>query len=89
MEALPEKYFNDAHLPDAIRIDHTEIMKKAPKMLRDKSRKTIVYCASRECENSSKAARIMEQLGYENILVYKEGKEDWIGAGLTLESGIK
>ena len=54
MEALPIKYFNEAHLPGAVQIDYTEVLEKAPSLLTNKSKKIVVYCASSDCENSTK-----------------------------------
>ena len=82
VEALPEKYFRDAHLPGAIRINHDEVTARAPTLLPDKAASVIVYCASAACQNSGKAARTLEDMGYVNVLVYEGGKEDWIGASL-------
>ena len=86
VEALPEKYFRDAHLPGAIRINHDEVAAKAPSLLPDKEASVIVYCASAACENSGKAAKALEEMGYANILVYKGGKDDWMEAGLPTQT---
>ena len=86
VEALPERYWREGHLPGAIRIDHTEVGEKAPSLLPDKGSKIVVYCASTECQNSSKAARIFESLGYTDVYEYAEGKQHWAEAGLPLVS---
>jgi rhodanese-related sulfurtransferase len=85
VEALPEKYWRDGHLPGAIQIDHTEIEGKAGELLPDKGTKIVVYCANTECQNSTKAARTLEALGYTDVYEYVEGKQDWVEAGLPLE----
>jgi rhodanese-related sulfurtransferase len=85
VEALPEKYWRDGHLPGAIQIDHTEVAEKAGDLLPDKGAKVVVYCASTECQNSTKAARTLEALGYTDVYEYVEGKKDWADAGLPLE----
>jgi rhodanese-related sulfurtransferase len=85
VEALPEKYWRDGHLPGAIQIDHTEVAEKAGKLLPDKGARVVVYCASTECQNSTKAARTLEALGYTDVYEYVEGKKDWAEAGLPLE----
>ena len=36
---------------------------------------------------SEQAARRLAALGYENVYDYEEGKQDWIEAGLSTESG--
>ena len=86
IEALPEKYWREAHLPGAIQIDYTEIGKKAEKLLPDKESKIVVYCASTECQNSTKASRNLESLGYKEVYEYVEGKQDWTEAGFPLVS---
>ena len=87
VETLGPRYYEDAHLPGAINIPHTEVERLAPEMLPDKSVAVVVYCSSMACQNSPQAARKLVALGYENVYDYAEGKQDWIGAGLPTESG--
>lgn len=86
VEALPEKYWREGHLPGAIQIDHTEVSGKAGAMLPDKGARIVVYCASTECRNSARAARTLESLGYTDVYEYAEGKQHWVEAGLPLVS---
>ena len=86
VETLGPKYYEDAHLPGAINIPHTEVDVLAPEMLPDKSAEVVVYCSNRACQNSPQAARRLDALGYENVYDYEEGKQDWIEAGLSTES---
>lgn len=85
VEALPEKYFNDAHLPGAVQINLGEVAAKAPVLLPDKGAKIVVYCANSACANSAKVAASLEKDGYSNISKYVDGKQDWIDAGLPTE----
>jgi rhodanese-related sulfurtransferase len=87
IETLGRKYYEDAHLPGAINIPHTEVDALAPEMLPDKSAQIVVYCSNRACQNSPQAARRLAALSYENVCDYEEGKQDWIQAGLSTESG--
>ena len=87
VETLGPKYYEDAHLPGAINIPHTEVDRLAPEMLPDKSTEVVLYCSNRACQNSPQAARRLAALGYENVYDYEEGKQDWIEAGLPTESG--
>lgn len=84
VEALPAKYFQEGHLPGAININHDEIRAKATQLLPDKASEIVVYCASSTCTNSDKAAAQLEALGYQNVAVFKGGKEDWVQGGLSL-----
>jgi rhodanese-related sulfurtransferase len=87
IETLGPRYYEDAHLPGAINIPHTEVDALAPEMLPDKSAEVVVYCSNRACQYSPQAARRLAALGYENVYDYEEGKQDWIEAGLPTESG--
>lgn len=87
VEALPQKYFADKHLPGAVNIPHDEVETLAPKLLPDKGAEIVVYCASIQCQNSHIAAHRLGQLGYTAVYVYREGKRDWEAAQLPFESG--
>ena len=85
VEALPEKYYADGHLPRARHLPHTEVAERAASVLPDRSAEIVVYCASKTCQNSHIAAKLLEQGGYANVAVYAGGKQDWTEAGLPLE----
>jgi rhodanese-related sulfurtransferase len=87
VEALPASYYEEAHIPGAINIPHTEVRNLAPELLPDKDAPIVVYCANLPCPNSGLAARVLEKLGYTNVRDYAEGKDDWREAGLALEHG--
>jgi rhodanese-related sulfurtransferase len=88
VEALPEKYWREGHIPGSIQIDYTEINSKAATLLPNKDAKIVVYCANTECQNSTKAARSLDALGYNNVYEYIEGKQDWVDADLPFVSDI-
>ncbi len=85
VEALPEKYYRDGHLPGALHLPHTEVAERAPRLLPDKRASIVVYCASATCQNSHIAAKLLEQRGYTDVAVYAGGKQDWTEGGLALE----
>ncbi|NJM33504.1 MAG: rhodanese-like domain-containing protein [Rhodomicrobium sp.] len=87
IEALPERYFRDGHLPGALHMPHDKVSELAARLLPDKAAEVVVYCASATCRNSHIAAAELEGLGYRNVSVYAGGKEDWQTAGLALERG--
>jgi rhodanese-related sulfurtransferase len=87
VEALPKKYFDSEHLPNAINIPHDEIESSAAVHLHDKSEPVIVYCANIDCQNSHIAAESLRKLGYTNVCEYHEGKKDWTEAGLPMIVG--
>lgn len=77
LEALPAKYFQDWHLPNARHFPHDQAHQLAPRVVPDKSAEIVVYCASKTCRNSHIAADVLQQMGYADVAVYAGGKEDW------------
>lgn len=85
VEALPEKYYRDWHLPGARHMPHDQVRALAASVLPEKTAEIVVYCASATCQNSHIAAQALTQLGYANVAVYAGGKQDWSEAGLSVE----
>lgn len=86
IEALPKSEYDHGHIPGALSMPLETLAAEATKQLADKSQKIVTYCASADCAASTKAAEILEGLGYTNVSDYVGGKEDWKSAGLRLES---
>jgi len=84
-EALPAKYFDQAHIPGAHQLDHQNVQSQSALHARDKSSTIVVYCASATCHNSDQAADGLVALGYQDVRVYAGGKKDWVDAGLPVE----
>ena len=84
VEALGSGYFADAHLPGAINIPPDQVDRLAPRLLLDLDAEIVVYCSS-TCRNSEAAAHRLEELGYRRVLLYPDGKEDWIEHALPVE----
>lgn len=87
LEALPKRYFDQGHLPDAVNINVDEVKAKAPELLPDKEAQIVVYCASQTCTNSDQVAAQLHALGYTDVAVFKGGKAEWQAAGHALERG--
>ena len=86
IEALPEGYYLKGHLPGALNVPHDRVRELAPALIPDKTAEVITYCASATCQNSHIAADTLRAMGYTNVRVYAEGKQDWVEAGLPLET---
>jgi len=81
-----ESYVRE-HIKGAISIPLDKIEEKAPLLL-DRDEKIVTYCASFECQASTKAAEKLVSLGYSNVFDYKGGLKDYKEAGLLLEDGM-
>jgi rhodanese-related sulfurtransferase len=88
LEALPESYYEESHLPGALNLPIDQIEELAPRLVPDKSALVITYCANEPCPNSLIAAQQLAALGYTQVREYYEGEQDWIEAGLPTESGV-
>jgi rhodanese-related sulfurtransferase len=84
IEALPERYYREGHLPGALHLPHDRVRELAPSLLPDKGASIVAYCASATCQNSHIAAATLSAMGYGNVSVYAGGKQDWVEAGLAL-----
>ena len=87
VEVLSREQFEDFHLPGAVNIPGDELREKAPRMLPDRDREIVVYCANPSCEASPRAAELLTQMGYTDVKDYPGGKEDWKEADLPVERG--
>ena len=87
LEALPEKYYQNWHLPGALHMPHDAVDELATTLIPDKTSEVVVYCASKTCQNSHIAANLLTQLGYINVAVYAGGKQEWQDAGLPTQPG--
>ena len=86
LEALPTSYWEAEHLPGAIAFPLDDIDGQAARLLPDKATTIAVYCSNAVCNNSHVVAARLTALGYTSVLRYVEGKQDWIEAGLAVES---
>src|SRR4051794_18104650 len=76
IEALPERYFLEGHLPTARNMPHDRVRQLAPTLLPRKDVAIVVYCATRPCRNSDVAAHALTGLGYEDVSVFPGGKQE-------------
>ena len=88
LEALPPAYHAREHIPGALNMPHDRVDELAPVLVPDRAATVAVYCSNLACQNSTMAARRLEELGYTDVRKYAEGKEDWIAAGLPTEAGV-
>lgn len=84
VEALGAAYFADAHLHGAVNIPPDQVDRLAPRLLPDLDVDIVVY-GSGSCQNSTVTAQRLTELGYQHVVVYDGGKEDWIEHGLAVE----
>ncbi len=86
VDALGESYWARQHLPGAIFLVADDVAANAARLLPDKSAAIVTYCSNASCPNSGQVAAKLSALGYTNVRKYREGIQDWVEAGLPVES---
>jgi len=84
VHVLSEKQFRKEHIPKSVNIPLEEIGRRQHELDEDKD--IVLYCKNFDCEASPKAAEKLEKLGFDNVIDYEGGIEDWKEKGYPLES---
>lgn len=86
VDALPQSYYDQAHLPGALNLVESDVVTRAADLLPDLTATIVTYCSNVSCGNSLAVARGLERLGYEDVRTYPDGIQDWVAAGLPTQS---
>jgi rhodanese-related sulfurtransferase len=86
VDALGGDYYAKQHLPGAVALAPGQVDAMASSVLPDRNAAIVTYCTGPSCPNSGQVADRLIALGYANVRKYREGIEDWGGAGLPTES---
>ena len=88
VDALPEAYYAQQHLPGALNLVADDVPARAAAALPDRDAAIVTYCTNNACANSGHVATALTKLGYTNVRKYAEGIQDWVEAGLPTETSI-
>lgn len=80
----PEK-FQKSHLPAALNIPAGRAAELVAELIPNKTAPIVTYCVNFTWKLSEQLARELRTLGYKNVRIYEEGRQDWMNAGLPLE----
>lgn len=86
VDALGGEYYAKQHLPGAVPLVLADVDAQASALLPDRDAAIVTYCSNPACPNSGQVAERLTALGYTDVRAYKEGIEDWTGAGLPVET---
>jgi rhodanese-related sulfurtransferase len=73
-------------IPGSLRMPLGEIEEQARKVLLNRSAEPVFFCQDDACPCGREALDKFTSMGYESILHYSKGVEDWKAAGYPLES---
>jgi rhodanese-related sulfurtransferase len=86
VDALPQSYYDQQHLPGAINLLDSDVDNRAATLLPDRGATIVTYCSNVTCGNSKAVARRLEKLGYADVRTYPGGIQDWTEAGLSTQT---
>jgi len=83
--SVPE--FEEAHIKGAINIPEKSFKENAEKILTDKEALLIMYCSGIKCGKSKRTAKVANEMGYNNIMIYDDGFPVWEEKGYDFVPG--
>jgi rhodanese-related sulfurtransferase len=80
INVLSPEAFRKAHIRTSINVPHEDddFETEVEKVAGGKDRKIVVYCASKDCDASPRAARKLDEAGFERVYDYEGGTRDWL-----------
>lgn len=87
IDARTPAEYQEAHIIGAINIPEKEFEKAKQQLPAEKDALLVFYCNGVKCGKSKRVAKIVQPLGYTNILVYREGIPVWEEREFPLETG--
>lgn len=85
VNVLSRENFEEQHIPGSINIPMDQLEDEARDRF-DEDDEIVVYCASESCQASPKAAKLLANMGFDNVKDYEGGMKDWADAGLDVAS---
>jgi mannose-6-phosphate isomerase-like protein (cupin superfamily) len=85
VDARPPAHYGERHLPGARSVVADDTEEHVLGALPDTAAAVVVYSADADCTRAPQLAAQLEALGYADVRIYREGIEDWVGAGLPIE----
>jgi rhodanese-related sulfurtransferase len=92
LDARRSSVYRQGHIPGArsISVWEADVDDKVKALFsegRDQSAPIVVYCSGGDCEDSHMLGEKLYFVGFDNVLVYKDGFPDWQKRGLPVRTG--
>lgn len=85
INVLTRESYEKEHIPGSINIPYQEIVKSHRELGKDKE--IIVHCSDEFCDASSIAYEKLKDLGFDKVIDFEGGIEEWKENGYQLEKG--
>ncbi|HTR04170.1 MAG TPA: rhodanese-like domain-containing protein [Thermoanaerobaculia bacterium] len=92
LDARRSSVYRDGHIPGSrsVSVWEADVDDKVKALFaegRDQSAPIVIYCSGGDCEDSHMLAQKLYFVGFDNVLVYKDGFPDWQKRGLQVSKG--
>lgn len=84
VDALPGAPYGQRHLPGALNLVAEDPDARVRELLPDPAAPVVTYSTDAHCTRGPELAARLRALGYADVREYRDGIEDWVGAGLPL-----
>jgi rhodanese-related sulfurtransferase len=83
VNTLSAEAFRHTRLPEAINVplEGGDFPQRVENNVGGKEEPVVVYCASQECDSSTKAARELESAGFSEVYEFEGGAMEWEASG--------
>lgn len=90
VDVLHREQYEKEHIPGAhnIPLQSDDFVDQVNELVDSEDGRVIVYCANDACELSPQAARKLERAGFDNVIDFEGGIEEWKEAGFEAASEI-
>lgn len=85
VDALPAGAYGRRHLSGAVNLA-VERIDTAAEVLPDRAAAVVVYSTDEGCDRAPGLVTALEGRGYTDVRIYRGGIEDWVAAGLPVDS---
>jgi rhodanese-related sulfurtransferase len=88
LDVLSAQEYDEKRIPGSLSapVEEPGFEDRVRDLVPDRSTPVVTYCASLTCQASTRAARKLEALGYQEVYDYKPGMQGWKEAGLPFET---
>lgn len=88
VNTLSADAFRQTRIPEAINVplEGGDFPQRVENKVVGKNQPVVVYCASKECDSSTKAAQELEAAGFSEVYDFEGGAKEWEESGEKLAS---
>jgi len=86
VDVLPADHYASEHVPGAtnVPLGRDDFIESVEDVAEGRDQSIVVYCANTECDLSPKAARALENAGFQDVSDFEGGIEEWKAAGFPV-----